>query len=356
MLIIHKKSYITFSFIIIALSTFQQSFASRHLARFVTEEVPPTLRLVTFDGGGMRGVISLEIAKELERRLGWETLSQGVEWFGGSSTGSILATGYANTVSSDHLKDIYVEHGPKIFKKSLWRRLCSFGQELYDDSAFVSALKTHFTNKTFGDLERDVVVLSNDVEGSENRAPGPVVFNSGRLEQQEVPLWAVPRSSSSAPTYFKPFFGFEGYSLIDGGVIANMPTQTAISEIVSLYGDKDYKAVRDNLKIISIGTGIYNATLSRQESNSMGFLGWAPRITTTMIQDSAKLQVQNLQKLHRENFVRLNPILERPILLDGTDPKDFEEMERVAYDYIHSEFGNAQLERAVLLLQKEEEE
>ena len=257
MLIIHKKSYIIFFFFIITLFLFHSSFASRHLARLLTEEVQPTLRLVTFDGGGMRGVISLEIAKELERRLGWETLSDGIEWFGGSSTGSILATGYANTVSSAHLKDIYVEHGPKIFKKSWWRRLCSFGQELYDDTAFVDALKEHFTDKTLGDLRRDVVVLSNDIEGTEDRAPGPVVFNSARLEQQEVPLWAMPRASSSAPTYFKPFFGFEGYSLIDGGIIANMPTQTAISEIISLYGEEEYKGVRDNLKIISIGTGIY---------------------------------------------------------------------------------------------------
>ncbi len=349
-----KKTHILFFLFSITLFFLQQSSASRHLLR-LTEEVQPKLRLVTFDGGGMRGIISLEIAKEIEHRLGWETLSDGVEWFAGSSTGSILATGYANSVSSAHLKDIYVEHGPKIFKKSWWRRFCSFGQELYDDGAFVSALKEHFTDKTLGDLKRDLVVLSNDIEGSENRAPGPVVFNSARLEHQEIPLWTVPRASSSAPTYFKPFFGFEGYSLIDGGVIANMPAQTAISEIISLYGDDNYGAVRDNLKIISIGTGIYNATLSRQESSSMGFLDWAPRITTTMIQDSTKLQVQNLQKLHRRNFVRLDPVLETPILLDGTEPKDFEDMQKVAYDYINSDFGNAQIERAVLLLKEEEE-
>ena len=106
---------------------------------------------------------------------------------------------------------------------------------------------------------------------------------------------------------------------------------------------------------LSVIARIYNATLTRQESSRMGFLDWGPCITTTMIQDSAKLQVQNLEKLHRQNFVRLDPTLETPILLDGAEPKDFEEMERIAYDYIHSDFGNAQIERAVLLLQKEGE-
>tara|TARA_R110002095_G_scaffold194784_1_gene173206 strand:- start:1156 stop:2223 length:1068 start_codon:yes stop_codon:yes gene_type:complete len=354
MQIIHRKSYHLFFIFIIVLFSFQPAFTSRHLVRMVAEEAEPSLRLVTFDGGGMRGVISLEIAKEIKKRLGWETLSDGVEWFAGSSTGSILATGYANNISSEHLKSIYVEEGPKIFQKSWWGRACAFRGELYDDTAFVRALKEHFTDKTFAHLKRDIVVLSNDIEGSKDREPGPVIFNSARPEQQEIPLWTVPRASSSAPTYFKPFFGFKDQSLIDGGTIANMPTQTAISQIISLYGDDHYKAVRDNLKIISIGTGTYHTTLTRQQSKSMGYLDWAPRITTMMIQDRAKLQVQNLQQLHRQNFVRLNPVLDAPVSLDVTTPEAFEEMEKIAQDYINSDFGNAQIERAVLLLKAEE--
>lgn len=344
------KTFHYFFFFIIVLFAVQHSFATRHLARLVLEEAQPTLRLVTFDGGGMRGVISLEIAKEIKTRLGWDTLSDGVEWFAGSSTGSILATGYANTVSSEHLKGIYVEHGPKIFAKNWWRSAWSFQNELYDDTAFVSALKEHFTDKTLGDLKRDVVVLSNDIEGSKDQPPGPVIFNSARPEQQETPLWTLPRASSSAPSYFKPFFGFKEQSLIDGGTVANMPTQAAIAEIVGLYGDDHYRAVYSNLKIISIGTGIYNSSLTRKESSAMGFLDWAPRITTTMIQDGAKLQVETLRKLHRQNFVRLDPILDYLIPLDATTPKAFEEMEKIAHDYIKSDFGNAQIERAVSLL------
>ncbi len=326
---------------------------SRHLARLAAEENLTTVRLLTFDGGGMRGLISLKIAEEIKSRLGWESLSDGVEWFGGSSTGSIVATGLANGLPCERMESIYTDEGPKIFAKSWWRKLWSFREELYDDAAFVSSLQGHFRNNTVETLRRDIVVLTNDIEGGEGRAPGPIVFNSGLEEQQNIPLWTIPRASSSAPTYFKPFYGFAGHSLIDAGTVANMPTQTAIAAILELYDDEMYKKVRDNIKIVSIGTGIIEKPMSRKESHSMGFLDWAPKITPLMMQDATKLQVANLERTYRDNFVRLDPVLGRSIRLDSATPGDFSYMEQVSMDYIHSEYGNQQIDRAVELLRGE---
>lgn len=337
----------------LSLTSNNANTSARHIARMTGEEALPTLRLLTFDGGGTRGVISLKIAEEIKRRLGWECLSDGVEWFGGSSTGSIVATGLANGLPCDRIEKIYTEEGPLIFEKSWWRKVWSFQEELYDDDAFVTALQGHFKENTIKTLRRDIVVLANDIEGGNGQAPGPVVFNSGFPGHQDIPLWTIPRASSSAPTYFKPFYDFRGRSLIDAGTVANMPTETAIASILELYDDETYKEVRDNIKIVSIGTGIFDAPISRKESSRMGFLHWAPKITTLMINDTTKLQVANLSRTYRGNFVRLDPVLERRIHLDATSPDDFAYMREVAQDYIASEEGNLAIEQAVALLQGE---
>lgn len=56
------------------------------------------------------------------------------------------------------------------------------------------------------------------------------------LNRQEVntPIWKIARATSAAPTYFKAI-EVEGLNLLDGGLLANNPSQHARAEVNSLH-------------------------------------------------------------------------------------------------------------------------
>ena len=93
-------------------------------------------RLLALDGGGIRGVMTLEILRKIEQDLATATgkgtsfrLGDFFDYIGGTSTGAIIAAGLAMGKSVQELVDFYVEAGPMMFEKSwLIGRLRSFYQ------------------------------------------------------------------------------------------------------------------------------------------------------------------------------------------------------------------------------------
>jgi uncharacterized protein len=91
-------------------------------------------RLLTFDGGGIRGIISLGIARQIEMQLAEMTgagahfrLGKYFDYIGGTSTGAIIAAGLAAGKTVDELIAFYRSAGPMMFQKDwLLSRLRSF--------------------------------------------------------------------------------------------------------------------------------------------------------------------------------------------------------------------------------------
>lgn len=343
-----RLPFIVFLIVLSTLTSFAQ--ASRHLHRQVDGTPKTDLTLMSINGGGMRGIIPGIIAEHIRADLGIEHLYENVDFFGGVSTGSIISTGLALGIPAAEIQDIYHEWGPRIFEKSLLRSLCSPKQELYHHGGLEAALQHHFGDKTVGDLKSDMIALAYDIEGNATRKPGPVLYNSGLEAQQEIPLWTIPRASCSAPTIFQPYYGVPDHSLVDGGFVANNPTETAISQILSLYDDQSVRQVRDSIRIVCLGTGRYRQSLDRSNSSCMGFLDWAPRLPSLMADGAMDLQVMNLQNTYRKNFVYIDPPLDREIGLDSTDPTDLEYLRDATHRYLDTDEGRTQVKKAVLLL------
>src|SRR4051794_5372463 len=83
-------------------------------------------RLLSLDGGGVRGVISVAFLERVEALLSAQTGTEVRlgDWFdliGGTSTGAILATGLALGKSTGELKDIYHQLAPHAFRRSRFR-------------------------------------------------------------------------------------------------------------------------------------------------------------------------------------------------------------------------------------------
>ena len=111
------------------------------------------MKVLCIDGGGIRGLIPALVLAEIERRTGRRTAEMG-DFVAGTSTGGILACGLtragvdgAPRYSAQELANIYIEEGPRIFHRSLLKRIFSVEgwiDERYDDTGLMDALERYF--------------------------------------------------------------------------------------------------------------------------------------------------------------------------------------------------------------------
>jgi predicted acylesterase/phospholipase RssA len=237
-------------------------------------------RILSFDGGGIRGLISAEVAADLERRIRARTdegarLSDYFHLFAGTSTGGLIALGLTapQKLAASDIASFYTENGPAIFHRSpLWRLITWDGWRgpLYPADSLHEALIERFGEATVSEALRDLVVTSYDMSERE-----PYFFKRWRAREPEQPdpaLVDAALATAAAPTYF-PSHGYEGRALVDGGVFANNPAVAAIVEALKRSEDEPALATSD-LLVVSIGTGEYETEFTQDEVSGWGKAGW----------------------------------------------------------------------------------
>lgn len=176
-------------------------------------------RLLALDGGGILGVISLQILKTIEDDLrplsgkGDEfRLRDFFDYIGGTSTGAIIAAGLALGFSVDELIAFYKEDGPGMFRRSL-----SWPFHKYRRAPLAALLKKKLGTETILELQEQgklstdkhlLIVTQNIATDS----PWPVSTNprakyndTARREcNLNIGLWQLVRASTAAPYYFPP--------------------------------------------------------------------------------------------------------------------------------------------------------
>jgi uncharacterized protein len=233
-------------------------------------------KMLSLDGGGIRGVLTLEILLEMEKQLKVELkkddtfrLSDYFDYIGGTSTGAIIAAGLSIGLSVQELLDFYEQKGEAMFDKAfILNRLKYF----YNDEPLKNELE-----KTFGAGDIDLksgnfktlllVVTMNRTTDS----PWPISNNPFAKYNEptradcnlRIPLYQLVRASTAAPAYFKPETlqwdpndPKKTFVFVDGGVtpynnpaflMYRMATQKA-------YG-LNWETGEQKLQIVSVGTG-----------------------------------------------------------------------------------------------------
>ena len=86
-------------------------------------------RVLSLDGGGIRGIIPVLVVAHLERQMG-APASELFDLIVGTSTGGILALGLSlqnqqggSLLAAKTMVALYERHGAQIFERSLWRKL-----------------------------------------------------------------------------------------------------------------------------------------------------------------------------------------------------------------------------------------
>ncbi len=205
-------------------------------------------RIMTFDGGGNRGVLTATLLKRLKDEPKFSEFISMTDLFAGTSTGSIIALGLAYGLSPEDLVNIYVRYGEYIFTP----RYSDYYRPKYDNEHLKQVLRKVFPkNLRLSDLSHKVLIPSFRVTGSYLEPYwAPVFYNNlAGSKNMEALVVDVALASNAAPIYLPSYKNH-----IDGGVIANNPSMAAIA---AARGEKENMKSLDDMYLLSLGTGVY---------------------------------------------------------------------------------------------------
>ena len=224
-------------------------------------------RILSIDGGGIRGIYPACILWHMEKRLEID-LFKTFDMIAGTSTGSIIAAGIAVEMSPADIVKMYKEYGAKIFMKKrnfLYSVMCD---SRYEAQYLDDVLSDVFHDMRLGSIKKPLLIPATDISN------GCVhVLKSGYSDDftrdTDVLVKDAILASCSAPIYFDPH-KLDDYLLADGGLWANNPALAAVIE-----AQKHFGIDQNDIQILSIGTGHSKIIYSENTSRKWGLInGW----------------------------------------------------------------------------------
>lgn len=245
----------------------------------------PQRKLLTLDGGGIRGVITLQVLAKIEEILRHKSgnpdlvLADYFDYLAGTSTGAIIAACLAIGMKVADVSEFYLESGPAMFTRAgILRRY----RYKFEDDALAAKLKEVLGADTKLGSENLKTLLMLVMRNATTDSPWPVSNNPGAKYNDpkrpdsnlQIPLWQLVRASTAAPTYFPPEsvpIGEHDFLFVDGGVtMYNNPAfQLFLMATVEPY-NLNWLVGPDKMLLVSVGTGTSpkaNANLQPDEMN-----------------------------------------------------------------------------------------
>lgn len=282
-----------------------------------------TFRILSIDGGGIKGILPAAVLAECERRfLKGGSASAYFDLLAGTSTGGIIALGLSSGMRAAEVLEIYLAHGGKIFPKG-WippfalgraaKSIYGFARNMavyrYAREPLERALRDCFGNRTLGTLDRRLNIPTFDGfnEVTVLKTPHHPDF---RLDWQEEIVTAA-LATSAAPTFFSTYRNGTRH-FADGGVWANNPAMVALVDALSCFDLN-----RHTVDILSLGCGEHDLRMSDGQIKWGGMFHWRTIIETAMHLQSHNALGQAGLLIGRDRLLRLTvaPSL-TPIAMD----------------------------------------
>ena len=278
-------------------------------------------RILSLDGGGIRGVFPATFLAELERRYcPGQHIADFFDLIAGTSTGGILALGLGARLSTQEISDLYLKRGVEIFPvpkhtfagriASLLKKGWHFLHYLYDRKALSDVVTGTLQDRLFGDSKSRLCIPAFDGKNSEvfvYKTPHHKDYRFDRFEK----MITVALATAAAPTYFQPL-KHGGYHLVDGGVWANNPVMIAVVEALICW-----EVSPDQIDVLSISCGEDPYIISDFQMKWSGKLFWSNAIFAAMRLQSLAATNQARLLLGPPSVVRVVPAGHQPpIALD----------------------------------------
>ena len=336
-------------------------------------------KILSIDGGGIKGIIPCTILRYLEEKTR-NNISSMFNLIAGTSTGGIIALGLTkpkeefniNAYTAKEMLSLYLDHGKDIFSgrhKDWLSRLGSITkptgeltQGVYNIDKFEKLLSEKFGTARLQDSLTNVLVTTYSLEKEK-----PFYFSS-RLaqsnENENYELSTIARSTSAAPTYFAPslidYDKDKNLAMVDGGVFANNPAILAYSEAKELWKGEIYAGEADATKkgfdphvrpdnndlpffMLSISCGHAPTKINFSESSEWRTAQWIQpllsNIFTQSVAESTHYTMQYLMPPYEdktERYIRLDEmdLSKANSEMDDASPENIRALQAIGDSYV----------------------
>jgi uncharacterized protein len=284
---------------------------STHLEERIAKPGPK--KLLSIDGGGIRGLIALEFLFRMQTLLREQSgrsdfvLADYFDYVGGTSTGAIIATGISLGLAIEQIRPFYLTGVHTMFEPAnvLLRLARKFGpnalitkflsaagvltsSSMYTQKALEAEIKT-----VIGPDGQDEARLGTDklrtlllivMRNASTDSPWPLSnnpkakFNNRDLKDcnLNLPLWQLVRASTAAPVFFPPEVievGDQQFIFVDGGVtVYNNPAFLLFLMATMPPYEVRWPPGEENLLLVSVGTGLSESANLKLRPNEMNLM------------------------------------------------------------------------------------
>ncbi|MFN6515784.1 MAG: patatin-like phospholipase family protein [Nostoc sp. CreGUA01] len=350
-------------------------------AQTLTQEEPPETmntkaqpkyKILSIDGGGIRGIIPAFILAEIEKRT-QKPISSLFDLIAGTSSGGILALGLTKPRLSSDVSDLplaqytaedllqlFLEYGVEIFYEPFFERILGpiediFLQPKYPSESKKEILRQYFDQSLLESNLKEVFVTSYDIE---QRIP---IFFTNKLEKEEkksqkfrklcagFSLLDAALATTATPTYFAPHrvintqHSNSAYTLIDGGVFANNPAHLAILEAQIDSKRKEKKVLTtEDILVVSLGTGSPTCAYLYKEVKNWGLLQWGKPLLNIVFDGGSEVVSGQLEQLFEPSdkeaksfYYRFQTFLDEELEeIDNTKLQNTRQLQAIAHRLI----------------------
>ncbi|CAF0714494.1 unnamed protein product [Adineta steineri] len=308
------------------------------LSNYVQKPRGKGIRLLCIDGGGMRGLVSLNALRRIEDLVG-EPVHTMFDYMCGVSTGAVIAAMLgAFKVDLNQCEELYKHFSTTVFHRNKALGISSLitSQSYYDTKSFETYLRSRMGErlmiKTSQDLDSpkfsliSALTLPNGYKlylfRNYSILSSPHTHYDGTAKYK---VWEAVRASTSAPGYFEEYL-LDGNVFQDGGLIANNPTSIALHECKLLWPDEDIQCV------VSLGNGRPAPDVALQ-SKSMSLKQKLSSLVDS-VTNTETIHVCLHDLLPQNIYFRVNPFMSADFVLDEHRPERIEQMLRDTQTYI----------------------
>lgn len=336
-----------------------------------------TLRVLSLDGGGARGYLSVSFLAKLQTYFD-RPLYEIFDVIAGSSTGGLQALSYANGLSIDEVKNFYLQDAPWVFtnrtaadiligsnnasspsnRPSTIDKITILGNNgylyravsldsNYGDARLKKKLVDTFGVTTLQDLKTNVLITSYRKDTN-----SPIIFSNiydPNYFGQEFSTVNVALSTSAAPIYLPPI-NIDNELYMDGGVYQNNPANLAISM------GRRIKPFAKRICVLSLGTGLGDVGFDEviPTNEKLGLLPFEQAVKDLVavidqsVAGSQEAVAKSLSLISEPNvpsnifYYRFQPQLDRSLdtEMDNTDPDFFQYLEDLATSTYNNDTTN----------------
>lgn len=258
-------------------------------------ELPIMRRVLSIDGGGIRGLIPAVVCAKFERWSG-KPINVLFDLIAGSSTGGILALGLAlppNGKSASDLVDFYLREGPGIFSEPQ-RTLAQFFRP-----KFAPANLCRVTTQVFGSCKLSQAIVEVLITAYDVRLRAPMYLSRKSAKENSLEdyfMRDVAVATSAAPTVFPPA-NLGQHVVIDGGIVANNTALAAYAHAKRLWPEED-------IMLVSLGTGTLTPPLKPEETQRWGKFRWVEPPIDCLFDGTSKTTNDFFRHVHLPKYWR----------------------------------------------------